>query len=311
MQVFSSLTELKNSQIKYKNLALALGTFDGVHIGHQNVILKAVKLAKQNDGTSAVFTFKNHPLSVLAQKKVPPFINDTVAKVNDIASLGVDVLINIEFTKEISTLSPKEFMQMLKNYLAPKFVVTGPNYTFGAKGAGTPQTLAKEGKTYGFESYMYHFVYCESNMVSSTAIRKAILEGDLDIANKMLGKSFAINEEVIHGKKRGRTLGYPTANLNISEERIMLPNGVYIVYAYVDGIRYDAIASIGTNPTFKDISRRVEVNIFNFNQDIYGKLIQVNFLKAIRHEIKFSSVEALLTQMKKDVKTAKNYFKKL
>ncbi len=235
-------------------------------------------------------------------------INDTSAKIRDIKNLGVDILFNIEFTAQMSRMTPNEFMQMLKDYLAPKFLVTGPNYTFGIRGEGTPLLLQKEGKKYGFTAYMHHFVYCQSSMVSSTAVRREILSGDLDKANKMLGNPFSIDEEVIHGKKRGRILGYPTANLAINKNRVMLPNGVYIVYAYVDNIRYNAIASIGTNPTFKDISRRVEVNIFDFNKDIYGKVIRIDFLKAIRREIKFASVDALLVQMKKDVKTAKEYF---
>lgn len=308
MKIFSSLSDIKKMDFKNKNLAVALGTFDGVHIGHQNVICEAVNLAKKNHGSSAVFTFSNHPRSVIFPERKLLIINDTLAKIRDIQTLGVDFLFNVEFTKQMSSMQPEEFMQMLKDCFAPKFIVTGPNYTFGTKGAGTPQLLQKEGEKYGFKAYMHHFVYCQNSMVSSTAIRKAILDGDLNTANKMLGKPFSIDEEVIHGKKRGRMLGFPTANLAIRDNRIMLPNGVYIVSAYIDGKKYNAVASIGTNPTFKDISRRVEVNIFDFNKDIYGKIIRVDFLEAIRREIKFTSVDALLSQMKKDVQKAKDYF---
>ena len=308
MKIFSSLSDIQKMNFKDKNLAVALGTFDGVHIGHQNVICEAVNLAKKNQGLSAVFTFSNHPRSVIFPERQMLIINDTLAKIRDIEALGVDFLFNVEFTKQMSSMQPEEFMQMLKECFAPKFIVTGPNYTFGAKGAGTPQLLQSEGEKYGFKAYMHHFVYCQNSMVSSTTIRKAILDGDLAKANKMLGKPFSIDEEVIHGKKRGRMLGFPTANLAIKDNRIMLPNGVYIVSAYVDGQRYNAVASIGTNPTFKDISRRVEVNIFDFHKDIYGKIIRVDFLAAIRREIKFTSVDALLSQMKKDVQKAKDYF---
>lgn len=308
MKIFSSLSDIKKFDFADKNLAVALGTFDGVHLGHQNVICEAVNLAKKNHGSSAVFTFSNHPRCVIFPDRKLPLINDTLAKIRDIENLGVDYLFNVEFTAQMSNMMPEDFMQMMKECFAPKFVVTGPNYTFGAKGAGTPQLLQKEGAKYGFKAYMHHFVYCQNSMVSSTAIRKAILEGDLAKANKMLGKPFSIDEEVIHGKKRGRMLGFPTANLAIKDDRIMLPNGVYIVSAYVDGRKYGAVASIGTNPTFRDISRRVEVNIFDFSKDIYGKIIRVDFLEAIRREIKFTSVDALLSQMKKDVQKAKNYF---
>lgn len=310
MQVFSSLLDIKNLNLQDKNLAVALGTFDGVHIGHQNVILQAVKLAKEHQGMSAVFTFSNHPLSIIAPKRKPLIINDTLAKIRDIENLGVDILFNIEFTPQMCQMTPEEFLKMLHDYLAPKFLVTGPNYSFGAKGAGTPELLKNSGEKYGFKAFIQHFIYCHNNMVSSTEIRKALAEGDLDGANKMLGKPFSINEEVIHGKKRGRLLGFPTANLAIEIKRAMVPNGVYVVEAYVKGQKYQGVASVGTNPTFEDISRRVEVNIFDFNHDIYGEIIRVDFLKMLRREIKFTSVDALLHQMKKDVKRTKDYFVK-
>ena len=312
MRVFSSLSQIQelNTDLKQANLAIALGTFDGVHIGHRNVILEAVKLAKQHDGKSAVFTFANHPLSIIAPNHKPLIINDTLAKIRDIEKLGVDYLFNVEFTPELCKMSPENFIKMLYENLAPKYLVTGPNYSFGAKGKGNPDLLREFGNQYGFKVYTHHFVYCQNNMVSSTLIRRALLEGNLDIANEMLGHAFSIDEKVIHGKERGRKLGFPTANLAIKENRVMLPNGVYVVYAYVDGKRYDAIASIGTNPTFSDISRRVEVNIFNFHQDIYDKIIRVDFVKAIRREIKFTSVDALLKQMHKDVAVSKAYFAK-
>ncbi len=308
MQVFSSLLDIEKLNLQNENLAVALGTFDGIHIGHQNVISQAVKLAKENNGKSAVFTFSNHPLAIIAPERKPLIINDTLAKIRDIEALGIDFLFNIEFTTELCQMQPENFVKMLIKYLKPSFLVTGPNYSFGVKGLGTPEMLSYYGEKYGFKAYMQHFIYCHNNMVSSTVIRKALAEGDLDCANKMLGKPFSINEEVIHGKKRGRLLGFPTANLAIKDERAMLPNGVYVVEAYVDNKKYQAIASIGTNPTFEDISRRVEVNIFNFNQSIYGKIIRVDFWKMLRREIKFTSVDALLNQMKKDVQQAKDYF---
>lgn len=311
MQVFTSLSEFKLQHHKYANIALALGTFDGIHIGHQNVILQAVKLAKEHGGTAAVLTFSNHPISVLNHERTPLIINDTPTKINTISQLGVDILLNIEFTRDLAQLSPHDFMAMLERDIGPKYVVTGPNYSFGLHGAGRPALLQAEGPRYGFQAYMHHFVYCQNSMVSSTLIRLAISDGDLERANKMLGRYFSIQEEVIHGKKRGRMLGFPTANLAVNNERLMLPNGVYIVYAYVRGQRYHAVASIGTNPTFMDITRRVEVNIFDFNENIYGEILRVDFVKPIRREIKFTSVDALLAQMKKDVKYAQEYLAKL
>lgn len=306
MKVLRDLSTIK--EYDFPNLVLALGAFDGIHIGHQQVIAKAVAKARKIKGVAGVLTFSNHPLAVVRPEYSPKLINDEITKYRKIADLGVDVLMDIPFDKEMADKTPQEFMAMLRDIFKVKWVITGPNFTFGAKGKGTVKTLAKEGPKYGFKSIVQHFIYSYNDMVSSTVIRKAILEGDLPKVNRLLGQPFSISEEVIHGKKRGRELGFPTANLDIQEKRAMLPNGVYIVYAYVRGVRYHGVASIGTNPTFEDISRRVEVYIFDFDEFIYGEVIRVDFLVKIRNEVRFKSVESLICQMEKDIGKAKRYF---
>lgn len=307
MKILNNLLPI--NEYEYPNLVLALGTFDGVHLGHSRVIKEAVKKAKEINGTSGVFTFSTHPLDIINPDISPKIIYDEKTKYRKIEELGVDILISIPFSKEFAKCSKEEFMDILKNYFHAKWIITGPNFTFGYKGEGNVETLKNAEKNYGFKSIMQHFIYSNNDMVNSTTIRDAIIKGDMDKVNRMLNAPFSITEEVIHGKKRGRMLGFPTANLAIDNKRAMLPNGVYIVEAYLDNKRYPAVASIGTNPTFNDIKRRVEVYILDFDAMIYGKMLRVDFLVKLRNEMKFNSITDLINQMKQDISKAREFFR--
>ena len=303
MQIFSTITNLTKT---HSNIVVALGTFDGVHIGHQNIIKQAIALAKSINGTSVVFTFSNHPLTVISPPNAPLYISDNRSKQMDMEALGVDVLMNVLFTKKFGALSPPEFLKLLQDNLAPKHIVVGPNYTFGYKGEGTPKFLSQKSKLYGFISEVQPVVHLNHHIVSSTRIRNLLVGGQLDVANTLLGKPFRISGPVMHGDERGRLLGVPTANLAISPKQAMLPNGVYAAYAYVEGIKYKAVANIGTNPTFNGAIRHVEVHILDFKQEIYDEILLVEFLKKIRDEKKFSTKDALLKQIHSDIATAAN-----
>lgn len=303
MQIFSTITNLTKT---HSNIVVALGTFDGVHIGHQNIIKQAIALAKSINGTSVVFTFSNHPLTVISPPNAPLYISDNRSKQIDMEALGVDVLMNVLFTKKFGALSPPEFLKLLQDNLAPKHIVVGPNYTFGYKGEGTPKFLSQKSKLYGFISEVQPVVHLNHHIVSSTRIRNLLVGGQLDVANTLLGKPFRISGPVMHGDERGRLLGVPTANLAISPKQAMLPNGVYAAYAYVEGIKYKAVANIGTNPTFNGAIRHVEVHILDFKQEIYDEILLVEFLKKIRDEKKFSTKDALLKQIHSDIATAAN-----
>ena len=283
--------------------------FDGVHIGHQSIVSHAVELAKKIDGKAVVFTFSNHPLSVLAPQAMPPQIGNNTLREVRLEELGVDILLNIPFTKEFAARRPEEFLELLRLNLAPAYVVTGPNYTFGYKGKGTQRMLVRSGNEYGFTAEICPAILRDGRPVSSTRVRALIAEGDLHTASDFLGYPFTVIERVIHGDERGRVIGFPTANLAISEQRVMLPNGVYAVGVKFQGKCYNGVANIGNNPTFKGCNRRIEVNIEDFKGNLYDKLIAVEFLEKLRDEVKFSGVEQLVKQIKKDKEKARRYWR--
>ena len=292
---------------KYKNPVVALGMFDGVHLGHASVIRRAVEVAKKINGTSMVFTFSNHPLTVLSPETAPLMIGSRSLRREIVESLGVEILIEIPFTKELSRKTPEEFLSLLQEKISPSYVVTGQNFTFGRLGKGNGRMLLREGENYGFKAEICTTVTIGKKNVSSTRIRALIAEGDLTLANELLGRNFTYVSKVVNGDKRGRKLGFPTANLEIEDNRAMLPNGVYIVEVKVRNNFYKGIANIGDNPTFKVAKRRLEVFIDNFSGDIYGEEIAVSFIKKIRDEKVFNGVEELKAQLNEDLATLRNY----
>jgi len=305
MQIFSTITNLTK---EYPNIVVALGTFDGVHLGHQNIIKQAIRLAKSIHGTSVVFTFSNHPLGVISPKKCPLQISDNICKETAMRDLGVDILMNIPFTKELVTVTPLNFLELLQENLAPKYVVVGPNYTFGYKGEGNPKLLLKRSQDFGFISEIHPVVHLNNQIISSTKIRHLLLDGQLEAANMLMGRPFRLCSKVVHGDERGRLLGFPTANLAIENNRVMLPNGIYVVHVFFREKTYRGIANIGTNPTFDGVKRHIEVHILEFKQDIYDQLITIEFVQKIRDEEKFSSVDQLVKQIKLDIKQATTIF---
>ena len=305
MEIYKKLSALTK---KYPKPAVALGMFDGVHLGHASIIKRAVELAKVNHGTAMVFTFANHPLSVISPDEEPLAIGNKALRRSIIDSLGVQVMIEMPFTKEFSKKSPEEFLNLLQDKIAPYYIVTGANFTFGRFGKGNGRMLIREGQNYNFKAEICPTVTIDKKIVSSTRIRKLIVDGDLDSVNTLLGRPFTYVSKVVHGDKRGRKLGFPTANLEIGENRAMLPNGAYAVSVRVAENDYCGIANIGDNPTFKIDKRRIEVYIHNFNNDIYGREISVSFLKKLRDECSFNSVDELIMQLRLDLKQALNIF---
>ena len=300
MEIIKKISALTK---KYPRPVVALGMFDGVHLGHVAVIGRAVEIAQKIDGTAMVFTFSNHPLTILDEKSAPLMIGSRSLRREIFEELGIKILIEIPFTKEFSKKTPEEFLDLLREKISPAYVVTGPNYTFGRFGKGNGRILIREGENYGFKAEICPAVTVNKKIVSSTKIRALIAEGDLFAANELLGRNFTYVSEVVHGDKRGRKLGFPTANLEIADNRAMLPNGVYIVLAKVHENFFAGIANIGDNPTFKVAKRRLEVFIDNFDADIYGEEISVSFIEKIRDEKIFSSVDELKKQLREDLNT--------
>lgn len=303
MEIIRKITALTK---KYPRPVVALGMFDGVHLGHATVIRHAVDTAKKIGGTVIVFTFSNHPLSVIAPEDAPLIIGSKNLRREIFSDMGVDVLIEIPFTKEFSKKSPEEFLELLQDKIAPAYVVTGQNYTFGRFGRGNGRMLLREGENYGFKAEVCQTFTIDRKTVSSTRIRALIAAGDLNSANQLLGRNFTYAGEVVNGDKRGRKIGFPTANLEIADNRAMLPNGAYSVRVKVRDKFYNGIANIGDNPTFKVARRRLEVFIDDFSDEIYGEEIFVSFISKLRDEKVFASVEELKAQLNEDLRIMRN-----
>lgn len=302
------IKEIVNLTKKFPRITVALGTFDGIHRGHQKIISRAVDLAKEIDGTSVVFTFSTHPLAVVAPKRCPLQLVTQEDKAELIKKLGVDVLLTIPFTPEFLQYTAAQFIDLALENLSPKYIVIGPNYFFGYKRSGTPELLQQVGEEHGFKVEIHPIVYVDDTVVSSTLVRQMIGDGHVDQAAHLLGRPVKVSGIVIHGAKRGRELGYPTVNLEVAPHLILPADGVYAVSLTIENVHYNGIANIGNNPTFKGIDRRLEVHILNFSGDLYGQSITVSFLKHIRGQITFSSAEELKSQIYHDIKAAEVYY---
>ena len=293
---------------KYKNIVVALGMFDGLHIGHQKIIRTAAEQASRIHGTTFVFSFTNHPRTIVDSLGAPRRISSEQVSLRILRNLGVDVLVEIPFTHDFADTSPEEFIHLLYRHFSPRYIVVGENYTFGKKGAGTPQLLHDMGKRYTIETIVCSSVLYDGEPISSTRIRTYIEQGDITHVNELLGYPFTMIGTVIHGQARGRLLGFPTANIALRESYEILPNGVYAVTVVYHYRIYSAVANIGNNPTFGLCDRRMEVHIMDFDRDLYGKKILVSFHKRIRSETRFDSVEALISQIKSDKECAECVF---
>lgn len=307
MEIITSLdAELKN---KYPATVIALGTFDGLHLGHTDIINTAKDYAERSGLKLAVFTFSNHPLALIRPDLVPVRIISAEEKIKLLESFGVDYLINIPFTEDFAALSPDEFLDRLAcfNY---RCLVVGENFTYGFLGSGKTETLERSGRKNGFDVIVRPLVKMNGNVVSSTGIRNLIQAGHIEYANRMLGRAYSITGKIVHGEQRGRKLGFPTANIELLHGEMAVPApGVYAVTASIEGSIYEGMGNIGNNPTFNDVEHaRLEVNLFNCSGDLYGKTMSVQFHKYIRAEKKFSGVEELCRQIEEDKKAIKTYF---
>lgn len=298
MEIITSLEQLHSFAAP---CVVALGTFDGLHRGHLDVIGTAKQEAEHTGAKLAVFTFSNHPLEWINPAHVPVALVTPAVKLQLLENLGVDVLIDIPFNQLVADLLPQQFLERLSalNYSC---LVVGENFTYGQRGVGNVYTLAASAQAMGFKLIVRKLVSNNGTIISSTEIRRLITDGEVQQAAKMLGRSYSISGIVAHGNERGRLLGYPTANLELVDAHVAIPlGGVYAVRAYVDGGVYGGMANIGKNPTFGDVEKpRLETNIFGFSGDIYGKTLTIEFVQRIRGEVKFAGIDALKAQLAQD-----------
>lgn len=293
MQIFSE-------PVKIPDLSLALGYFDGVHFGHKAVINSAVNFARINNTKSAVVTFKDHPCCYF-WKVAPKYILTRKMREEKIAALGIDYLFELDF-ESISGLTAEEYLKdILINYFTPSAVSTGYNHYFGYKKSGDVKYLEQQANKFGYRYLKIKPQKIDDEIISSTAIRKQLFEGKIERANSMLGYKFSISGEVVSGQQIGRTIGFRTANLIYPHELIELPFGVYSVNVIFENSLLKGIANFGMRPTVSGKFALLEVHILDFDHDIYGQKITVEFNKMIRAEQKFPSLEDLKRQISKDI----------
>ncbi|WP_337865752.1 bifunctional riboflavin kinase/FAD synthetase [Ignavibacterium sp.] len=299
MNIFRKIDEIGYD----KQTVLTLGTFDGIHLGHQLIIKKVIACSEENNLKNIVITFHPHPRKVINPELQLKILTTTEEQINILEKLGVQNLFIIDFTKEFAELTPEEFV---KNYLVDKIgisrIVIGYDHHFGKGRGGDVEFLKASGKKYDFEILQIQPFVIDDEPVSSTKIRNALESGEIKRANKMLGRTYSFSGVVVEGDKRGRELGYPTANIKISDDDKMLPQiGIYAVLVELDGIEHKALLSIGKRPTFYNDGKVIpEVYIYDFNNDIYGKEIKVKLIEKLRGEEKFNSAEELIRQMNID-----------
>lgn len=285
--------------------AVALGFFDGVHAGHAAVITKAAEYAKENGLETVIWTFDFSPKSVFSKEPVH-YITDNGEKCRLFEKLGADILISFPFTDKIRDMECEEFADtVLKKCLKAKKVFCGFNYSFGAGGKGTPQMLKELCAKNGTETEILAPVKTEGGAVSSSRIREAIENGDAAMARILLGRPYSVTGKVNHGKKLGRTLGFPTANQIIDKEKVIPKDGVYLTRVEIDSKEYYGITDIGVKPTVGENERGAETYIFGLDKDLYGRQITVEFLHYLRSEKKFDGIESLKAQIAADEKKAK------
>ncbi|MFQ5962845.1 MAG: bifunctional riboflavin kinase/FAD synthetase [Candidatus Scalinduaceae bacterium] len=306
---------IKKLQKKLIWPVVTLGVFDGVHLGHQRVIEKTVNLANKKKGESIVLTFGRHPRSILS-KEPQSCITSLEHRLVLFEQLGVDITVVLKFSKKVSETSAEDFItRIIYGWLGAKVIVLGFNCSFGKDRMGNASMVHDFANKYGFEVVTCKPVESEGETVSSTAIRKNIVQGDLQKAKGMLGRRVSVFGTVVKGSGRGKMLGFPTANLNLHHE-IKPPSGVYATKVFLSGKEYGAITNVGKRPTFGENTRSsepiVEAHIVDFNESIYGKDLEVQFLFKLREEIKFENIDELKQQLKRDKKRFTNRsFKKI
>lgn len=302
MKIFNSISDFKSE----KKTVVTLGTFDGVHLGHCSILDKLKKATINENEESLVLTFFPHPRMILDQESDIKLLNTINEKAQLLSNLGIDHLVIQKFDNSFSQLLPEDFVKkVLVETFNIKKIIIGYDHRFGKNRAADILDLIKFGEKYNFEVEQISAEEINHVSISSTKIRKALQSGNIALANEFLGYEYFLNGTVVKGKQLGRTIGYPTANIEIKEKYKLIPAiGVYVAYIIIDDIKYFGMINVGTNPTIGDNPLTIEMNIFNFNEDIYSKEVTIGFIDKIRDQQKFDSLEALKSALANDKKIA-------
>ena len=288
---------------------VAIGVFDGVHLGHKYLISQLKELAGKQGYSSVVITFDKHPQEILTPNSQPPFLSDAAEKAELLYKEGVDCVIVLKFTAELSRLSAREFVDVLLSKLHMRGLVMGTDFALGRQGEGNIPALRKLGEESGFSVTAIAPAYISGDIVSSTAIRQAMASGNIEKVRRMMGRPFSLHGQVIHGHGRGAGLGFPTVNLDILKGQALPSDGVYASLAHANNCTYPSVTNVGTDPTFGDNERTIESYLLDYHDDLYGREVKIDFVHKIRGEIKFRDAAELRHQIEMDILSTRKILK--
>lgn len=309
MQHYYSLDEVNLQAVDFKApVWLTIGSFDGVHLGHQAIVRQLASGAHAESAPAVVLTFHPHPATVLRNRQGPFYLTTPDERAALLGEMGVDVVITHPFNLDVAGLSAHEFISRLHNRLGMKHLCIGHDFALGRGREGNFAVLQRLGIEFGYTVESLLPVELDGQVVSSSRIRAALAEGDVVLAGRLLGRPYQVRGEVIHGDGRGRTIGIPTANLELWNERLIPKSGVYACFAQIDGNTWQAVTNIGYRPTFdgQTVQIHVETHLLDFKQDLYGREIALSFVERLRDEQRFESIPELVEQIQRDIVKAKS-----
>jgi riboflavin kinase/FMN adenylyltransferase len=286
--------------------ALTIGNFDGVHLGHQHLVRFLIERASGAGLQPGAVTLYPDPVRVLRPQEPMQYLTSLEERIELLHGLGLELVVPLTFTSELAEMSPRAFVAVLRDELDLRLLIMGPDNAFGRNREGSPEAMAEAGRELGFEVAVMPAPLASDQMaVSSTAIRKALADGDLHIAEALLGRRYSLRGPVVKGDQRGRTLGFPTANIGVTADRALPAFGIYATWAFIGETRYQSATSIGVRPQFDGEHPSVETFIFDFDEDIYDVNLRIELVERLRPELKFESVEVLIRQMHADVELSR------
>ncbi len=307
MKIIQGIQNIKES-ITYP--VLAIGNFDGVHLGHQAIFKKVVDRGKEVEGTGIVFTFEPHPRKILSPEKSTHLLSTFNQKLEFIEKIGIDLVICADFTPDFAALSPREFTKsILVDKICVKEVFAGHDFNFGKGRDGTLGYFEKLGNEYGFKVEVLEPVKTEDDISSSSRVRDLVLNGNVNIVSRYLGRPYSLEGQVVGGCQKGAAMGFPTANIDV-QDNLIPQTGVYAVQVVFQKKTFNGVANIGYNPTFKRNQLSIEVHIFDFNENLYNETVRISFIEKIRDETAFASPDELKMQIQKDIDSAKKIIAK-
>jgi len=302
MQIEEELARLSPK----KDMLLTIGVFDGVHLGHKHLLSQLKEHARQENLLSGVVTFRQHPQAVLSPQAKLPCLTDLAQRIRLLKDEGIDAIITLSFSRELAQLSTRQFIGLLKKHLRMRGLVIGPDFALGRNREGDANTLRTLGQDMEFSVTVIPPVVINGEVVSSTAIRNALADGDMNRVHNLIGRPFSLHGRVITGAGRGIGLGFPTANLDVDWQQALPPDGVYATWAYIDGKAYQSMTNIGQRPTFGSNEWAVEVYIIDYHGELYGHKLRIDIIERLRREERFDTAEELKRQVAEDIKQGRD-----